>query len=161
MECQAWAAHVLQSQRSYTLVALYRSQKGNQSWLAVLTVLLDACALWQTVPRDKPQIGSPATFEVALRAVTDLTSAFRLKPKSPPTDRLPCGECQRLLEALAHAGLKVDDPKETERRLAEIRMLYEPYVYALSQYLYMELPAWAPFEGDAPSQASARAGADS
>ena len=74
MEFQAWAAQVLQSQRSYALVALYRSQKGNESWLAVLTVILDACALWMTVPQDKPQQGPKATFDVALRAVTELVA---------------------------------------------------------------------------------------
>ncbi|MFN8006131.1 MAG: hypothetical protein U0V70_03730 [Terriglobia bacterium] len=61
-ECQGWAAHVLQSQRSYPLVALYRSQKGNQSWLAILTALLDICAVLKTVPQNRPVIGAPATF---------------------------------------------------------------------------------------------------
>ena len=146
MEFQAWAAHVLQSQRSYALVALYRSQKGNESWLAVLTVILDACALWITVPQDKLQQGSKATFEVALRAVTELAAAFRLKPMSPPTDRLPRADFQKIFQAIADAGMEVGAPEETERKLAEIRGMYEPYVYALSQYLYVELPQWTNIE---------------
>ena len=151
MECQAWAAHVLQSQRSYPLVALYRSQKGNDSWLAVLTVILDACALWITVQKDKIQLGSQPAFGVAFRAATDLASAFRLKPKSPPTDRLPRAAFQMLFQALADAGIEVGAPEETERKLAELRGLYEPYIYALSQYLYMELPPWIKVEGTAAS----------
>jgi hypothetical protein len=42
MDLQVWTADVLQSHRAYKLVALYRSQKGNEPWLAVLTTILDA-----------------------------------------------------------------------------------------------------------------------
>jgi hypothetical protein len=140
---------VLQSQRSYSLVALYRSQKGNESWLAVLTVILDACALGITVPQDKMQIGSRPTFEVALRAVTDLVGAFRLRPKSPPTDRLPRADFQKLFQTIADVGIEVGDSEETERKLAEIRGMYEPYAYALSDYLFMDLPEWINVEGPA------------
>ena len=147
MEFQTWAAQVLQSQRSYALVALYRSQKGNESWLAVLTVILDACALWITVPLNKPQQGPKATFDVALRAATDLASSFRLKPKSPPTDRLPRADFQKLFQTFADAGIEVGAPEVAERKLVEIRLMYEPYVYSLSQYLYVELPQWTNIEG--------------
>ena len=148
MEFQAWAAHVLQSQRSYALVALYRSQKGNESWLAVLTVILDACALGITFPQDRPQLGTQATFEVALRAATDLVGAFRLKPKSPPTDRLPRADFQKIFQTLIEVGMDVGATEETERKLAEIRGMYEPYVYSLSQYLYVELPIVDQYRGD-------------
>ena len=146
MEFQTWAAQVLQSQRSYALVALYRSQKGNESWLAVLTVILDACALWITVPQNKPQQGPKATFDVALRAATDLASSFRLKPKSPPKDRLPRADFQKLFQTLVDTGMEVAASEETERKLAEIRGMYEPYVYSLSQYLYVEFPQWTNIE---------------
>jgi hypothetical protein len=142
MECQAWAAHILQSQRSYPLVSLYRSQKGNESWLTVLTVILDACALWTTAPQNKQQLGSQQAFEVAFRAAMDLAGAFRLKPMSPPTDRLPRIDFEKLFQAIADAGIEVGPLEETERKLTEYRGVYEPYIYALSEYLYMELPSW-------------------
>ena len=157
MEFQTWAAQVLQSQRSYALVTLYRSQKGNESWLAVLTVILDACALWMTVPQNKPQHGPKATFDVALRAVTDLASAFRLEAKSPPSDRLPSEECQKLLETLSQSGVKIDNHQEAEFRLAKIRNLYEPYVYAISVFLMTDLPAWAPANGTTPNSSTEEA----
>jgi hypothetical protein len=144
LESQTWAADVLQSHRSYKLVALYGSQRGNESWLVVLTTLLDASALWMTLPQDGPQLGSPVTFEVARRVVEDLGRAFRLRPESPPADRLPRPEFQRLCQTLSAAGMVLSESQETERKLAQLRGAYEPYVYALSQFLYVELPPWMP-----------------
>jgi hypothetical protein len=121
---------------------LYRSQKGNEPWLAVLTTLLDACALWLTLPRDGPQLGSPATFEVARRVAQDLAGAFRLKPHSPPTDRLPHVDFQKLCRLLSVAGMEFSDSEEAEQKLAAIRRTYEPSVYTLSQFLFVELSPW-------------------
>jgi len=133
---------VLQSHRAYRLVALYRSQKGNEPWLAVLTTTLDATALWITLPRDGPQFGSPATFEIARRVAQDLAGAFRLTPESPPAERLPRPDFRKLCQRLGAAGMELNDSEETEQKLAQLRRTYEPYVYALSQFLYVALPAW-------------------
>lgn len=158
MDFQSWAAHVLQSQRSYSLVALYRSQKGNESWLAVLTVILDSCALWIAVPQDRPRHGPKATFDVALRAVTELAGAFKLEPKSPPMDRLPRADFQKLFQALVDTGMEVvDDPEKAERNLAELRGIYEPYIYILSEFLYVELPSWMNTEDKTYSSVEVRA----
>jgi hypothetical protein len=142
MELQGWAADVLQSHRAYKLVALYRSQKGNESWVAVLTTILDATALWITLPREGPQLASPVTFDVARRVAQDLAGAFRLRPESLPADRLPRPDFQQLCEKLSAAGMELSDSEETEQKLAQLRGTYEPYVYALSQFLFVELPAW-------------------
>jgi len=38
--------------------------------------------------------------------------------------------------------MELNDSEETEQKLAQLRATYEPYVYALSQFLYVALPAW-------------------
>ena len=139
---QDWAARVLESHRSNKLVALYRSQRGNEPWLAVLTTLLDASALWMTLPRGGPQQGATETFGVARRVVQDLAGIFRLKPGPPAADRLPHARFQELCRLLSAAGMELSDSAETERKLAEVRRTYEPYAYVLSQFLFVELPAW-------------------
>ena len=40
-----WAADLLESHLSYPVLAFFRSQHDNQSWIAALTAILDACAL--------------------------------------------------------------------------------------------------------------------
>src|SRR5262249_29149034 len=40
-----WAADLMESHISYPILAYFRSQHDNQSWLAALTTIMDACAL--------------------------------------------------------------------------------------------------------------------
>src|SRR5262249_37417715 len=40
-----WSAELLESHLSYPVLAFFRSQHDNQSWLSALTTVLDACAL--------------------------------------------------------------------------------------------------------------------
>ena len=72
----------------------------------------------------------------------DLAGAFRLKPHSPPTDRLPRADFQKLWWRLSVAGMELSDSEEAEQKLAALRRTYEPYAYALSQFLFVELPPW-------------------
>ena len=44
-EWERWAAELLESHLSFAVLSSYRSQHDNQSWLAALTVALDACAI--------------------------------------------------------------------------------------------------------------------
>ena len=45
LEGERWAAELLESHLSYPLLAFYRSQHAEQSWLAGLTMILDVAAL--------------------------------------------------------------------------------------------------------------------
>src|SRR5205823_221885 len=45
IEWEKWSAELLESHMSYPVLAYFRSQHDNQSWLASLTAVLDACAL--------------------------------------------------------------------------------------------------------------------
>jgi hypothetical protein len=45
---------------------------------------------------------------------------------------------------LAQAGAPLCEGADAEAKLTELRLLYEPYVYALSHQLLMELPPWLP-----------------
>src|SRR6266571_8780117 len=42
---EVWCADILESHLSYPILAFYRSQHEQQSWVEVLTVVLDTCAL--------------------------------------------------------------------------------------------------------------------
>ncbi len=83
---------------------------------------------------------------MALRAATDLVGYLQVEAEvaangPPAQSRFP-----KLFQTIADAGIEVGAAEETERKLAEIRGMYEPYVYSLSQYLYMELPQWTNIE---------------
>jgi hypothetical protein len=38
--------------------------------------------------------------------------------------------------------MELSDSVEAEQKLAALRRIYEPYVYTLSQFLFVELPPW-------------------
>jgi hypothetical protein len=141
-EWELWAAELLESHLSYPVLAYFRSQHDNQSWLACLTTILDASALLAVSLRDLPSRQALLTFAIARHAVVDLANVFKTPPQAPQQDRLPPEEFALLRPLLAESGLHSD--AEVEQRLAELRRIYEPYVNALSQYLLIALPAWRP-----------------
>src|SRR5207245_818140 len=60
--CGLWAAELRESPLSSPLLALFRSQHDNQSWVAALTVTMDACALIFTGVDGIPDTPARLTF---------------------------------------------------------------------------------------------------
>ena len=68
-------------------------------------------------------------------------------PKRIDGERLPPAELQKLHGVLIAAKLSdccAEDRDESERRLGDLRRMYEPYVAALSDRLLMPVGAWVP-----------------
>jgi hypothetical protein len=83
------------------------------------------------------------TFAMARHAVVDLAQVFRTAPTAlHASTRLAHGDLERIREILAENGTRLVDGEDAERRLTELRLMYEPYVCALSEMLMMPLPAW-------------------
>ncbi len=137
---EQWSAELLESHLSYPVLAYYRSQHDNQSWLAALTTILDACALVMAGLRGQSSNQARLTFAIARHAVVDLSQVFNTRPKLHEIKRLNADDLEHLHLALRAAGLEPDDP--AGQRLAHFRSMYEPYVDALARYLQMELPPW-------------------
>jgi len=139
---EGWCAQVLESHVSYPLLAYYRSQHSNQSWLGALTVILDSCALVlagiEGIRPDQAQL----TFAVARHALVDITQSFVTGYRADPHDRLPSADLARLREHLEGSTLHLPADGEFERRLAALRRDYEPYAQALAHHLLVELPPW-------------------
>jgi hypothetical protein len=140
-EWEHWAAELLETHLSYPLLAYFRSQHTNESWLQALTAVLDASALLMVTGAT----GSFArqarlTFAMARHAVVDLAQVFSTPPGNVATDRLPPPVMARLRAELAGAGFAL--AAGDEERLAVLRRLYEPYAHALSLHLLQPLPEW-------------------
>lgn len=141
---ETWSAQILESHLSYPVLTYYRSQHERQSWLAALTAILDTCALLM-VGLDK--ISDPTirfTFAISRHAAVDLAQYFGTTPMKPTTNRLSSQEFERLRTSLAEVGLHLRQEDQAEQRLAEIRRMYEPFVYALADHLLVNLPPWVP-----------------
>ncbi len=143
-EWERWSAELLESHLSYPVLCYFRSQHDNQSWLRALTTILDTCALVMVGVEDAPVWQARMTFAMARHAVVDIAQVFRTAPSAPEScgGRLTLEELERLREILAKNGIQLPRGEEIEKRLGELRMMYEPYVFALSERLMMPLPPW-------------------
>ena len=140
VEWERWAAEVLESHLSYPVLAYFRSQHGNQSWLAALTTILDGSALVQVGFDGWCLRQAKLTFAMARHAIVDLAQVLNaIQPKR--VDRLGDAEFQELLRQLSAAGMRFGGP-DARSRLTELRAMYEPYAIALSRHLALPLPTW-------------------
>jgi hypothetical protein len=176
-EWEEWSAELLETHLSYPLLAFYRSQHENQSWVAALAMILDTCALvlacGSTVPtarerdgsdeRDELAVQAAVTFAIARHAAVDLGQVFRAPwPRVAALDRRlsPDGHA-RLRDILETAGVgssvgqsgkgglggEVERVEGQLNKLKELRALYESYIEGLAEYLLMDLPPWVPVPG--------------
>ena len=142
VDWERWSAEVLESHLSYPFLVYFRSQHTNQSWLAALTTILDACALVMTGINGGPKRQAHLTFAMARHAVVELSQIFISSPPILAPDRLQSSSLSVLGKILAETGVTLRDDLATEQTLGELRRMYEPYVQALSKYLLISLPPW-------------------
>jgi hypothetical protein len=146
-EWERWAAEILESHISYPILCYYRSQHDTQSWLSALVSILDTCALLISVVEGPSSRQAQLTFVMARHAVIDIGQVFEVQKQKAwqrrsEFDRLPQKDFYHLCEALGENHLRLCGDPAAARRLHTIRERYEPYAYALSEYLRMPLPMW-------------------
>jgi hypothetical protein len=144
---ELWCGDILESHLSYPVLAYYRSQHDQQSWLEALTAILDTCALILAGIEGMPAEPARFTFAIARHAVVDLAQVFN----SPPiigVNRLSSAEFAHLQDVLAQSGIFLNGGTTTERKLAELRETYEPFVGGLANYLMVSIPPWITPEGN-------------
>src|SRR6202171_4414458 len=141
---ELWCAELMESHLSYPVLAYFRSQHDNQSWIASLTAILDTCALVIVCIEGACKKQAELTFAIARHAVVDLSQVFGTAPKPLPHDRLPASELRQIRDILAQHGMKLHDGAQADRKLTEFRKMYEPYIFALANYLNQTLPPWIP-----------------
>jgi hypothetical protein len=145
-EWEHWCAELMESHLSYPVLAYFRSQHDNQSWIASLTAILDACALIIVGIEGACEKQAELTFAIARHAVVDLSQVFGTAPHPLPHDRLPAQALRQIRDILAQHGMKLHGGEEADRKLIAFRKMYEPYIYALANYLNQTLPPWIPLK---------------
>jgi hypothetical protein len=143
---EAWCSELLVSHLSYPMLSYYRSQRDNQSWLAGLAAVIDACAMIMVGLKDIRLFEARMTFSMACLTVVEMSRVFEATPRRD-VDRLSRENYRKLEGFLAGYGLVWSDPESAERQLATLRATYEPFLEVLSQYLLLPLPSWLPYEG--------------
>ncbi len=139
---ERWAAELLESHVSYPVLTYFRSQHNNESWLSALTAILDTSALVIAGADGACVRQGKLTFAMCRHAVVDLAQVFQAAPLHHTANRLTNSELLRLRASVAESGLKLHDTPESNEKLNKLRGMYEPYIQALSEFLYMDLPPW-------------------
>jgi len=148
---EVWSAQQLETFLSYPIMAYYRSQHDDQSWLCALTTILDTCSIieggfegkfpWEKRLRFQAQ----ATFEMARHVVVDLAYLLNLPPTPQPKMRFSASDWTQLENVLSASGIQLD--KAGTNKIEDRRSLYEPYVVSLARTLFFVLPSWIPVPG--------------
>jgi len=141
---ERWSADLLESHLSYPVLAYFRSQHDNQSWIGALTAILDTCALAISGIEDACAKQAELTFAIARHAIVDLCQVFSAAPRALPYDRLPVEMLAHIRAKLAEHGTRLHSTPEADQKLLDLRKMYEPYVHALAIHLRLTLPPWAP-----------------
>jgi hypothetical protein len=140
-EWEVWAAELLESHLSYPVLSFYRSQHDNQNWLAALAVVLDASAVLLVAGDEEARRRAQLTFAMARHTCVDLCLVFWLPPRQPQRERLTADEASALLAQATGDGATSADQAA---RLKELRVLYEPFLEALSERLCFRVPRFYP-----------------
>jgi hypothetical protein len=139
---ERWSAELLESHISYPVVAYFRSQHSNESWLAALTALLDTTALLVATSDSPCSRQARLTFAMCRHTIVDLSQVFHAQPRSDDPDRLPPADLARLRAALDKCGYQLREDDISTEKLHELRRMYEPYLHALARYMFVTLPPW-------------------
>lgn len=144
---ERWSAELLESHLSFPVIARFRSHHDSQSWIGSLTAILDTCAFALAGLENTCTRQAQFTFAMARHTIVDLAQVFSCPPLQPEQNRLSPEDFAALYDMLAADEIVMRDRKEIEQRLTELRVTYEPYLYAMSLYFLVSLPPWIPQSG--------------
>jgi hypothetical protein len=140
---ESWGAEMLESHLSYPILAYFRSQHDNQSWLSALTAVLDLCTILLVGVDGLGKAQARRTFAMMRHVAVDLSQVLHAAPSSGSFDRRP-GTLRELAAAMGEDGPSVDTSPEAERRFGKLLGGYEPYIQALATHLVMPPPPLVP-----------------
>ena len=149
-EWELWSAELLESHLSFPVLSYYRSQHDNQSWLATLTMIMDACSLLMVLGKQNTY-RAQLTYAMARHAAVDLSLVLGATPVKPESreNRFAAEARKRLVDAFGEAGVELRDMPDVDAKLAELREAYEPFVVALGERFLFAVPPIVPAESSA------------
>jgi hypothetical protein len=145
---ESWGAELLDSHLSYPMLAYYRSQHDDHSWLGGLAAVMDACALVLVGVSEMKPLQARMTFAMARHVVVEMGRSLHVAPKRNPPNRLSHEDFLRIEDLFQAAGVKWSGGAGAEETLAALRATYEPMLHSLADYLLIPLPPWVAGEGE-------------
>ncbi|HEY2177325.1 MAG TPA: potassium channel family protein [Caulobacteraceae bacterium] len=143
---EIWGSELLESHLSYPMLAFYRSQHDDQSWLAAMAAVMDTCALILVGVEDIGPLQARMTFAMCRQVLVELVRSLDLPAtRSQPSERLTGPEFDAMIEELQGVGLRWSGDPGAEEILTTARATYEPQLDSLADYLLISVPRWVGF----------------
>ena len=140
---ELWGADLLESHLSYPMLAYYRSQHHDQSWLGALAAIMDTCALILVGVEDIKPLQARMTFAMARQVVLEMARSLEVSAAvSVAMERLPAEDFEKMLGIFKEAGLTWKGGEGARETLAAVRATYEPVMHGLADHLLIPLPLW-------------------
>jgi len=140
---EVWGAELLESHLSYPMLAYYRSQHDDQSWLGALLAIMDTCALILVGVEDIKPLQARMTFAMARQVVLEMARSLGVSAdKAADTDRLTQADFAKMVTIFEEVGLRWNGGADSPETLAAVRATYEPLAQGLARYLLIPLPGW-------------------
>lgn len=140
---EVWAAELIESHSSYPMLAFYRSQHENHSWLASLAVVLDCCTLLITGGEEFECLQAESTFATARRVLIEISRALDVPVNTEPARRFEIELLPTLERNLEPLRLRWSDKTPAGETILALQACYEPMLQGLSSYLLLPLPKWS------------------
>lgn len=139
---EIWAAELIESHSSYPMLAFYRSQHENHSWLASLAVILDCCTLIIASCQESASLQAESTFATTRRVLVEISRALGVSPKRD-MGRFHIEVLTSLEHTLEPLNLRWSDKTSVADIILALQASYEPMLKGLSLYLLLPLPQWS------------------
>jgi hypothetical protein len=140
-KAEQWAAEILENQLSFPMMAWYRSQHANQSWLTAMTAMIDSAAVISLCAEGDLKLQAEFTFAMIRHVMVDLAGIFELK-HSHERGRLTADDFVELRHCLGDGAAPFQAERLSEEELRKLIQMYEPQAAALSRFLLTSLPPW-------------------
>ena len=111
------------------------------SAVLIIAITIATAAIAQQKPLSPPA-QAKLTFAMARHAAVDLAQVVNARYDPSAPERLSDADFQDLREALATAGLTLQNTEEARQKLNKLRSMYEPYLHATAGRLMVTLPPW-------------------
>ncbi len=139
---EEWCAQLLETNLSFTMLAYFRSQHSNQSWLTALVAMVDCAAVVRVCATGSLRRQAELTFAMGRHALADLTVVFKLEEQLKAVNRLPESEFAIIRKIVAGRPELFKLELCSAAALEKQRRMYEPQAAALSKHFLMALPEW-------------------
>jgi len=145
---ETWAAELLETHLSYPIIAFYRSQHSDTSWVTSMTAVMDACAMikagiWECSGSQASLLTRQAgmTYAMCRHACVDLAFVYGIPPDRSAPRRITDDHFEQLVESLRTAYDHFGDLPKARQSLDHFSAQYEFYTRALAERFAVPYPS--------------------